>query len=224
MARQAVTKRVENASLISRRAYNGLAFGLVTVSFLVMFGMYSLTQNGTFSQIGLFQNPILLIVISLVGNIGGIILMGVGQSKQAIPASLLGFVLFSLSFGITVAASLQNRGLPSVMYAFGITACVSGIFFILGLLYPRFFERIMGVVFVTFLALFVVEIVAVVFFHVDQTIFDYIVIAIFCCFLGRDAYVLASDEPTVPNAIMNASSIYIDIMNIFIRVLDILDR
>jgi FtsH-binding integral membrane protein len=35
---------------------------------------------------------------------------------------------------------------------------------------------------------------------------------------------MSSDDPTVPNAIFHASNIYIDILNILIRVLDIMDR
>jgi FtsH-binding integral membrane protein len=42
--------------------------------------------------------------------------------------------------------------------------------------------------------------------------------------LGYDSYCMSIDEPTVPNAIFYASDIYIDIVNILIRVLDILDN
>ncbi|MDO4538436.1 MAG: Bax inhibitor-1 family protein [Coriobacteriales bacterium] len=224
MAKQEVTRRVGGASLISRRAYNGLAFGLVTVSFIVMFFMYSFAQGGGLSHIGFLRNPIIMLIVSLVGTIGGIIAMGVGKSKQSVGISVVGFVVFSLTFSVTMALGLQSRGLPSIMYAFAITGCISGIFFMLGLLFPAFFERVQGVVFTTFLALIVVELVAVFIFHVNQTIFDFAMIGIFCFFLGRDAYVLASDEPTVPNAIMNATAIYVDIANILIRVLDIMDN
>ena len=70
----------------------------------------------------------------------------------------------------------------------------------------------------------VVEFVAVVFFHTNQTIFDYIVIILFCGFLGYDSYRMSVDEATVPNAIFHASNIYIDIVNILLRVLDIMDN
>jgi FtsH-binding integral membrane protein len=35
---------------------------------------------------------------------------------------------------------------------------------------------------------------------------------------------MSTDEPTVPNAVFYAANIYIDVVNILIRVLDIMDN
>jgi len=77
---------------------------------------------------------------------------------------------------------------------------------------------------VALIAVIVLELITTIFFHAHQTIIDYVVVALFCGFLGYDSYQLAIDNPTVPNAIWHASDIYLDIVNILLRVLSIMDR
>ena len=214
-------------STISRRAYNLLAFGMVTLSFLVMWGTYLLAGgsavNGIIANLGAV-GTLGLLIGSLAGSIVGIVLMGQGKAKQKVGLSVAGYALFSLTFGFTIAMALQRYELGTIYYAFGITACLSGIFLVAGVVFPEFFARIGRVLVLSLLAVVLVELVATIFFHANQTIFDYIVVIIFCGLLGYDSYKLAADEPTVPNAVYNASQIYVDIANILIRVLDILDH
>lgn len=208
---------------ISRRLYNMLTFGLVTISFVVLWGTYQFAADGGLGR--LFSgNPLIALIASIVATIGGIILMSVGKSKQSVPLSLVGYVLFSLTFGITLSLALQRYDVGTITYAFAITACVSGIFLVAGVTFPQVFSRIGGALVIGLIAVTLVELVAVMFFHASQTIFDYIVIVLFCGFLGYDSYCMSIDEPTVPNAIFYASDIYIDIVNILIRVLDILNK
>lgn len=215
------------APTISRRAYNALVFGLVTVSFLVMWGMYQFATSASFLGMvaGLGSvGAIGVFIGSLVLTIGGIILMSVGKSKQSVPLSLVGFVLFTLTFGAVLGIGLLAYDIGTISYAFAITACVSAIFLIAGVTFPEFFARIGGVLSIGLIAVILVELVATVFFHADQTIFDYIVVILFCGFLGYDSLQMSLDEPTVPNAIWYASDIFLDVANILIRILSILDR
>lgn len=209
---------------IARRAYNALTFALVTVSFLILWGTYLFTDGGQLQQMLPGAGGIAVLIGSVVLTIVGFILMGIGKSKQSVPLSLTGYTLFSLTFGVTVALALQRYNVGTITYAFGITACVSGIFLIAGVTFPQFFSKLGGALAIALLGTIVVEIVATMFLHVDQTIFDYVVIVIFCGFLGYDSYRMSSDQPTVPNAIFHASNIYLDIVNILLRVLDILDN
>ena len=123
-----------SAPSISRRAYNALTFGLVTVSFLVMWGTYLLTNGGALMSFFMTGGGIVALIASLVATIVGIILMSVGKSKQSVGLSLTGYTLFTLTFGITVSLALQRYEIGTIAYAFGITACVSGIFLIAGAL------------------------------------------------------------------------------------------
>ena len=53
---------------------------------------------------------------------------------------------------------------------------------------------------------------------------DWVVIVIFCGLIGYDFYQAATDEPTVDNAIWYACENYLDLINIFLRVLNITGR
>lgn len=203
--------------------YNALTFGLVTVSFLILWGSYTFATNGGLNAL-LSSGGTIVLILSCVVTLAGIILMTVGKKKQSVPLSLAGYGIFSLTFGITMALALTQYNVGTIAYAFAITACVSGIFLIAGVTFPQFFSRIGGVLFIGLLAVLLVEFVATFFFHADQTLFDYIVIILFCGFLGYDSYLMSVDEPTVPNAIFYAADIYLDVVNILIRVLDLLNK
>jgi len=224
MARyEASLSQQQSVPTISRRAYNALTFGLVTISFIVLWGTYQFAAGGGLERV-FTGNPLIALIVFVVATIGGVILMSVGKARQSVPLSLVGYVMFSLTFGVSLSLILQRYDVGTITYAFAITACVSGIFLIAGVTFPQVFSRIGGVLFIGLITVTIVELVAVVFFHASQTIFDYIVVLLFCGFLGYDSYCMSVDAPTVPNAIFYASDIYIDIVNILIRVLDILDN
>ena len=53
---------------------------------------------------------------------------------------------------------------------------------------------------------------------------DYVVILLFCGFIGYDTYRAQQCEPTVKMAIFNAVEIWLDLLNVFIRILSIVGR
>ncbi|MBR3317970.1 MAG: US12 family protein [Atopobiaceae bacterium] len=208
---------------ISRRAFNLLTYGIVTLCFTVTWGMYNFVQSGSIYSITQI-NPLILIAVYLVGSIGGLVLMNIGKSKESVGFSATGLTLFTLTFGGTLSLLLTRYSVGTITNAFAITACLSGIFLIAGVLFPDFFASIGRMLGLALLALIVIEIFSTMFLHVDQTLFDYIAILLFCGFLGYDSYLMAADTPTVPNAIFYAANIYLDIVNILVRVLNIMDR
>ncbi len=209
---------------ISRRLYNLFTFGMVTISFLITWLEYQFVNGGGLTTVFANLNPLLYLVIFLGGSIGGLLVMSVGKKQQSVSVSLIGYILFTLTFGGSLALILTRYNVGTITYAFGITACISGIFLVAGFTFPEFFAKLGRVLFLSLIALIVTELIAVVFLHANQTIFDYITILLFCGFLGYDAYRMSADTPTVPNAIFYAADIYIDVVNILIRVLNIMDR
>lgn len=212
------------ATTAARRLYNSITYGMVAVSFLILYLTYNFAEGGGLERMLGTGLGLGLLIGMLVGSIGGIIVMGIGKGRQSVPISIIGYALFSLTFGFTMSLALQQYEIGTISYAFAITACLSGIFLLAGLAFPDIFSKIGGILTVALVGLIVIELVAVMFLHIDQTIFDYIGIALFCGFLGYDSYQMAYDEPTVPNAIFYAASIYLDIVNILLRILDLLDR
>ena len=89
--------------------------------------------------------------------------------------------------------------------------------------FPKFFQRVYGIGFGILLATILVEIVLM-FMGVSQTITDLIVIVVFAGFIGYDTYVATTAPPTLPNAVLMASNLFVDIINVFLRILNILGR
>ena len=59
---------------------------------------------------------------------------------------------------------------------------------------------------------------------ISQSITDIAVILIFCGFIGYDVYRSQADAPTVSNAIWYGVELYLDIINVFMRLLQLFGR
>lgn len=216
--------RSTSAAPISPRAYNLVLAGLIFVGFLVMWlGVRLVSSMGFLTWLATGANFITFLVGSIGGTIGGIVLMGSAVKRQSVAASLLGYALFVCAFGLMCAIVVMNYDLPTINAAFLATAGITLVFGAAGLAFPRLFQRIFGVAFVALIGLIVVELVMSL-LGMDQTWLDGAFVLVFCAFIGYDMHQAASVEPTLPNAVFNACNLFLDIMNVFLRLLDIFDR
>ena len=94
------------------------------------------------------------------------------------------------------------------------------VFGALGMAFPSFFARIQGVLAVSLLAVIVVEVVMMA-LGVRQNLTDLVVILLFCGFIGYDVYRASTDAPTLENALWYAIEIYLDVVNVMLRLLSI---
>lgn len=213
------------APLVSRRICNGLCFGLLTASFATMFVLYSGYVSGALDlPFASTTSPMAYLIWSSVGSFAGVIIMGKGRKMQSVGISLVGYALFSITFGLTLAMAITRYTTQTITVSLGITFCLAGIFLIAGVIFPEIFAAIGRILMLSLITLIAAELVSVLFFGAGQSLFDFATIAIFCGFIGYDTHRLAMDEPTIPNAIFHACDIYIDMANILIRVLRLLGR
>ena len=61
-------------------------------------------------------------------------------------------------------------------------------------------------------------------FGMHPNIFDWIYCLIFCGYVGYDWAVAQSYPPTVDHAIDSAADIYVDVVNLFLRILSLMGR
>jgi len=61
-------------------------------------------------------------------------------------------------------------------------------------------------------------------FKMHLTIMDWIVAAIFCGYIGYDWGKASALPKTVDNAVDSAAALYMDIINLFLRVLSIIGK
>lgn len=204
---------------ISPRVYNLIIAGLMFGGFCVMGLGVNIVSTPAF-MLWVSHNSLLYLLGSFVGTIAGIVLMGSAVKSQSVGRSLVGFALFICTFGLMLSMTVMAYDLPTVNSAFIATAGITAVFGALGLAFPRVFQRIAGVLSVSLLALIVVQLIMLL-MGVDQTWLDIAVIVVFCGFIGYDMYTATTVAPTVPNAVFMACNLFLDVVNVFIRLLRI---
>ena len=207
------------AGVMSRRLYNAVLAGLIVLSFVVMGICAAWASTPSFTRL-LASAGLPVRIACLVGSIGGLILMSVGRSRGSLALGVSGFALFTLTFGFTTSIALSAYSMESVANALLATAGIMAVFGALGMAFPSFFARIQGVLAVSLLAVIVVEVVMMA-LGVRQNLTDLVVILLFCGFIGYDVYRASTDAPTLENALWYAIEIYLDVVNVMLRLLSI---
>lgn len=207
---------------LSLRLYGLTLSALVFAGFAVMGFCASLFGNVEF-LLAVSKSFGLLTILSFVGAFAGIFMMSAAKKSQSVGLSLAGYAVFILAFGFMTSTVLLSYTAQTISTAFLATAGIVAVFACLGIAFPHFFERIQGVLFAALLGLIVVQVVMM-FIGTNQTIIDFAVIVVFCGFIGYDFHRAMEDEPTLVNAVFNASNLFLDIINVFVRVLSIFGR
>jgi FtsH-binding integral membrane protein len=70
----------------------------------------------------------------------------------------------------------------------------------------------------------IIELIAIFFFGGSPAIIDWIVVLIFCGYIGYDWGRANQIPKTYDNAVDSAAALYMDIINLFLRILRILGR
>lgn len=203
-------------SIISARKYNFIIGAVLLYGFIA-----TLIITKTIGPIAININPIALLIGYIVLVIIGSFIVN-GSDNPLI--SFLGYNLIVLPIGVvlTSVAYVYDPGL--VFRAVVVTACVTGIMMIISMIVPSFFLKLGRVLFLSLLLVIIVEIFAIFFswhiFHVT----DVIVAVIFCGYIGYDWVVAQKIDRTVDNAVDTACNLYVDIVNLFLRILHIMDN
>lgn len=146
-------------------------------------------------------------------------------SKSENPVvSFIGFNFVAVPFGLVINIVTSQYSPDMVINAMQVTTVVTCIMMALGTAYPKFFESIASGLFWGLLAAIVAELILVFIFKMDLTIIDWIVAIIFCGYIGYDWGKAAALPKTVDNAVDSAAILYMDIVNLFIRILEIMGK
>jgi FtsH-binding integral membrane protein len=138
--------------------------------------------------------------------------------------SFLGYNLVVVPFGLVVNLVVSRYDSALVHEAIRITALVTLGMMLLGTLFPRFFASIARALTVALLLVIVVELVELFILGIHHGVIDWIVVLIFCGYVGVDWGRANQIPKTLDNAIDSAAALYMDIINLFLRILRILGR
>ncbi len=206
-----------DGEIITDGSYN-LAIGLVLGwGFLVNWWMVKNVPAASIASIP----PVVFIVGYFACCLLGIYLFNSSKSPLV---SFIGYNLVVVPFGFIINVVVARYDPSLVLEAMRITGTVTAVMMILGSAFPAFFKRIHGALTVALIAVIVVELVDIFIFKKQHGIIDWIVVLIFCGYIGYDWGRANRIPKTLDNAVDSAAALYMDIINLFLRILRILGR
>ncbi|QDE29674.1 MULTISPECIES: Bax inhibitor-1 family protein [Shewanella] len=138
--------------------------------------------------------------------------------------SFIGYNFVVIPFGLIINLVVSRYDASIVSEAIRITGLVTIGMMCLGSLFPAFFKKIAGALTIALLLVIVVELIEIYVFGIHHGIIDWIVVLIFCGYIGYDWGRANQIPKTIDNAIDSAAALYMDIINLFLRILRILGR
>ena len=198
---------------VTERSYN------LTIGLTLLWGvLINVVMSVFFTYQILSLNYILVLAVYFVGTIGCSILVHKSDSPAV---SFAGFTGMAVSMGLLLTFYVTVFTAHSVSYAFIATALVTVIMVILSMLYPAFFQNLGRTLFISLLACIIIQVAGAFLFRLPMSIIDYAVALIFCGYIGLDWCRAQQYPKTLDNAIDCAADIYLDVVNLFIRILAI---
>ncbi len=211
---------------VSQRTYNAVIGGVLLYGFVINAIIVMLFKN---KAIEMYLNPTMgyakgLIAFAVTFIICGIIgALLVHRSDNPV-VSFIGFNFFAIPFGFMLAFAVIPVYEPAIVArAFALTAIITLAMLVVSSIVPDAFLSMGKVLFISLIVCVAVDIIG--FFIVGNLlIIDYAMTFIFTLYIGYDWARANACVKTIDNAVDCAAELYLDIINLFIRILQILAR
>ena len=139
--------------------------------------------------------------------------------------SFIGYLLVVISCGAILAVGIDRIEASTIAHAALVTAILVTIMLMASYIWPNFFAGLGRVLFACLTTVIIVELVAIIFFrYYMPSIWDYLVVALFCCYIGYDWVEAQRKYRSLDNAIDSCTGLYLDIINIFLRLVSASSR
>lgn len=213
---------VDPNAILSSRVYNGVIVGVLLWGLIINYLLCRFAAGFVRNM-----NPWVLLIGYIVLAFAGILMSAKSQNPGI---SFLGYNLVAVPFGLVLSLIVQEYGGVNsyyVTYAFLYTLLITVGMMALVMVAPKFFEKIGGVLLGALIGAAVCETVMLIFFRGNQEAFNviyWVIAGIFSLYIGYDIYRSQQFPKTMDNAIDSALDIYMDMGNLFIRILSILAK
>lgn len=201
---------------ISDKAFYAIIGGILFFGFLI-----NALEVWFMGDIFLSWNPTVFFVTYCVLLIVGVLLNVLSRNPVV---SFIGYCMVVLPIGAFLSILLPEYAPTTVRSAFLATALISAAMVILAVLYPRIFHSIFAVVSVCLIVALIYQLIAMFTGFSTGVWWDWLVVILFCCYVGFDVSLARNRTKTLDNAVDSACGLYLDIVNIFLRLLAIFGR
>ena len=145
-------------------------------------------------------------------------------SSDSAMVSFLGYNLVVIPIGVILTPLMYSVDPQIIEKAILATGAVTSTMMLLGSTYPAFFLSIGRTLFIALIILIIVQVGMMFMGMHEPTWIDWIATGIFSGYIGFDWARANALPKTLDNAVDSAASLYIDIINLFIRLLSIMSK
>ncbi len=138
--------------------------------------------------------------------------------------SFIGYNFVVVPFGFVANLVVSQYEPNLVLQAVQITALVTIVMMILGVVFPELFETSYAGLVAALMLVLCIELFQHHVMHVDRHWTCWVVVGIFCGYIGYDWERANQIPKTVDNAVDSAAAIYMDVLNVFLRIIRLLGR
>ena len=132
--------------------------------------------------------------------------------------SFVGYNFVVVPLGLAINATVQPFVPFQVTDTLRVAVLATFTMTCFGVLLPRFFEKITRALFTAVLAVVFIAAVEILILQKQHHVIDLLVALIFCAYIGIDWGRANRIPKTMPNAVDCAAAVYIDIINLFLRL------
>ena len=207
-----------DSKLISDRAF------YVVVAAALFFGFaVNALEVWLLYDVVVHWNMLVFFIVYLVMAVAGVCINAFSRNPLL---SFIGYCLVVLPIGAALALIVPVYSFAVVRSAILVTAILAAVFILLALLYPRVFYSMWKVLSISLFVALIWSIINMFtgFASTSMVWLDWIVVLIFCCYVGFDVSLARNRPKTLDNAVDSACGLYLDLINIFIRLLAIFGR
>lgn len=196
---------------LTNKQYN-LAIGLILLWGFLINAIMCIFFQDTFCNL----NPLVVLIGYFAAAITGICMSNTSDNPIV---SFIGYNLVVLPVGMVLSIFLKDHYASSVTRAFVLTAVITIILIVVSSIKPEIFLSMGKTLFICLLAAIIIELIMVIFGSVPRW-WDWLVALIFCGYIGYDWAKAQNNRKTLDNAVDSAVSLYLDIINLFLRLLN----
>lgn len=190
--------------------------GAVLLEGILLSALIAKTCAGFFKSWPTVALIIVYLVISIIGAV-------IARKSNRPALSLLGFNLIVVPAGAVLSVILDGEKTQTVVRALLVTAGVAIVMIVFAQYKPNFFLKLRRVLAIALISILVIEVIMLI-FGAEWSWWNVLVAGVFALFIGYDWSRAQNSELTTDGAIDACVDLFIDLLNMFLRILDLSDN
>ncbi len=215
----------EGDIMLNVKQYNLLIGGLLMWGFALNFLIVRFWGGAVYNFASQVNGGALILIVGYFITV----LIGSALVRRDSPVTtFIGYNLIALPVGVLLCLIMPSYDPNAILLAVAITAGITLVFIALGSIFPRIFLSMGRMLGIGLIILIVGELLTYLIFRSSRELTSYLFAwlgaGLFAMFIGFDWARCNVCACTVNNAMAAAANLYLDIINLFIRILEIVGR